>query len=187
MPIAERNGIRLEYSVAGDPAGSPDPARSWASACRPPCGPTSSSSARRSTASGWCCSTIAKRGGSSRLVDQPVPNIPAAMTRALMRTQGARALRPDGHGARCRGGARCGWHRQGACRRRLDGRHDRAGAGGAASGARAQPDLDHVVERQPAAAHSPRQAPCPASAAAPPAGRPRASTASWTTWSTSSA
>ena len=84
MPIAERNGIRLEYSVAGDPAGSPIllimglgmPAAMW---------PEDFVDAL--VAHGFRVVLFDNRetGGSTRLVDLPVPNIPAAMTRMLMR------------------------------------------------------------------------------------------------------
>ena len=84
MPIAQANGISLEYGIAGDAAGVPVllvmglgmPAAMWPDVF-----------VDELVARGHRVVLFDNRdcGGSSRLTDQPVPNIPAAITRALLR------------------------------------------------------------------------------------------------------
>ena len=84
MPIASSNGITLEYGVAGDSAGTPIllvmglgmPAAMWPDTF-----------VATLVDRGFKVLLFDNRdcGASTRLVDQPVPNIAAAMTRALMR------------------------------------------------------------------------------------------------------
>ena len=110
------------------------------------------------------CAALAERGlwvvrfdnrdvGKSTQIDwKPPADAGAAVAERKTSDRIAGALSAQGHGrrrGRADGRAR---HRARPCRRRVDGRHDRAGNRDPLAGARAFADLDHVDDRRPAPA-----------------------------------
>ena len=91
-------------------------------------------------------------GLSSKVTGQPHRRVAGAADGPLVpRHAQSGRLHAGGHGRRRRSAARPPADRDGAHRRRLDGRHDRAGLRGPAQGAH-QDTRDHLLEQQPAAA-----------------------------------
>ncbi len=88
-------------------------------------------------------------GLSSKIHVRRQPNVVAALAASWLRLPVRAPYTLDDDGRRHGRPARCARRRARPRRRPVDGRDDRAGRRGAVSGSRAEPDVHHVVERQP--------------------------------------